>query len=80
MLHLGHPSRVKIEGIKIVNFQLSIIFAGVVELGSDASAAGGGSSELSAWQRSARDEGGNAKDIRRAPQQEGTLDLGAVTS
>ena len=26
------PPRVKIEGIKIVNFQLSIIFAGVVEL------------------------------------------------
>ena len=56
MLHLGYPPRVKIEGIKIVNFQLSIIFAGVVELGSDASAAGGGSSELSAWQRSARHE------------------------
>ena len=29
-------------------------YADVVELGSDASAAGGGESELSAWQRSAR--------------------------
>ena len=29
-------------------------YADVVELGSDASAAGGGRSELSAWQRSAR--------------------------
>ena len=45
-------------------------YAGVVELGSDGSAAGGGRSDLSEWQRSARDEGGNAKDIRRAPQQE----------
>ena len=42
----------------------------MVELGSDASAACGGLSELSAWQRSARDDGGNAEDIRRAPQQE----------
>ena len=38
--------------------------------GSDGSAASGGESDLSEWQRSARDEGGNAKDIRRAPQQE----------
>jgi len=38
-------------------------------LGSDASAAGGGKSELSEWQRSARDEGVRAEDIRRAPQQ-----------
>ena len=52
----------------------------MVELGSDASAACGGLSELSAWQRSARDDGGNAEDIRRAPQQEDLLDLGAVTS
>ena len=46
----------------------------MVELGSDASAAGGGSSELSAWQRSTRDEGDLAEDIRRAPQQEDSLD------
>ena len=43
------PPRVKIRGTKE--------YEGMVELGSDASAAGGGSSELSAWQRSARDEG-----------------------
>ena len=66
--------------MSIVHFQLSIIYAGVVELGSDASAAGGGYSEQSAWPRSARDEGGNTEDIRRAPQQEDTLDLGAITS
>ena len=66
--------------MSIVHFQLSIIYAGVVELGSDASAAGGGYSEQSAWPRSARDEGGNTEDIRRAPQQEGTYDLGAITS
>ncbi len=39
------------------------------QMGSDASAAGGGKSELSEWQRSARDEGIHAEDIRRAPQQ-----------
>ena len=42
--------------MSIIHLELSIIFAGVVELGSDASAAGGGSSELSAWKRSARRE------------------------
>ena len=57
----------------------SMKYAGMVELGSDASAAGGGSSELSAWPRSARDEGGSAEDIRRAPQQEDSVDLGNVT-
>ena len=40
------PLRVKTRGTKE--------YAVMVELGSDASAAGGGSSELSAWQRSAR--------------------------
>ena len=30
----------------------------------------GGSSDLSEWQRSARDEGGYAEDIRREPQQD----------
>ena len=43
--------------------------AGVMELGSDGSAACGGYSDLSEWQRSARDAGVHAKDIRRAPQQ-----------
>ena len=51
----------------------------MVELGSDGSAACGGKSDLSEWQRSARDDGGNAEDIRRAPQQEDSLDLGVVT-
>ena len=40
------PPRVKIEE-----------YADVVELGSDGSAAGGGESDLSEWQRSAGDEG-----------------------
>ena len=51
----------------------------MVELGSDGSAACGGESDLSEWQRSARDAGVRAKDIRRAPQQEDSLDLGTVT-
>jgi hypothetical protein len=38
--------------------------------GSDATAAGGGKRELSEWQRSARDEGTCAEDMRRAPQQD----------
>ena len=54
-------------------------YVDVVELGSDGSAACGGESDLSEWQRSARDAGVRAKDIRRAPQQEDSLDLGAVT-
>ena len=41
-----------------------------LQAGSDGSAAGGGSSDLSEWQRSARDDGGYAEDIRRAPQQD----------
>ena len=39
-------------------------------MGSDGSAAGGGRIDLSEWQRSARDEGGYAEDIRREPQQD----------
>ena len=39
-------------------------------MGSDGSAACGGRSDLSEWQRSTRDEGVRAKDIRRAPQQD----------
>ena len=39
-------------------------------MGSDGSAAGGRYSDLSEWQRSARDEGGYAEDIRRVPQQD----------
>ena len=53
--------------------------AGMVELGSDASAACGGCSELSAWPRSARDEGASAEDIRRAPQQEDSVDFGSTS-
>ena len=52
------------------------VHAGMVELGSDASAACGGLSELSAWPRSVRDAGDLAKDIRRVPQQEDSVDLG----
>ena len=52
----------------------------MVELGSDASAAGGGGSAMSAWKRSARDDGIRAEDIRRAPQQGDSVDLGVVTS
>ena len=52
----------------------------MVKLGSDGSAACGGKSDLSEWQRSARDDGGNAENIRQAPQQEDSLDFGAVTS
>ena len=52
------------------------VHAGMVELGSDASAACGGFSELSAWPRSARDAGDLAKDIRRVPQKEDSVDLG----
>ena len=44
----------------------------MVELGSDGSAAGGGRSDLSEWQRSVEDEGTRAEDIHRAPQQEDT--------
>ena len=51
----------------------------MVELGSEASAASGGRSELSEWQRSARDDGGYAEDNRRAPQQEDSVDLADVT-
>ena len=39
-------------------------------LGSDPTAAGGGCREGSEWPRSARDEGGNAEDNRRVPQQD----------
>ena len=47
----------------------------MVELGSDASAACGRTSELSAWQRSKfRERTANRKF--RAPQQEDSLDLG----
>ena len=38
--------------------------------GSEGSAAGGRYSDPSEWQRSARDEGIRAEDIRRAPQQD----------
>ena len=65
---------------KIFRRDKMALHAGMVKLGSDASAAGGGYSELSAWQRSARDEGGSAEDIRRAPQQEDSVDFGDVTS
>jgi len=58
---------------------LSFYFAVVEELeaswcpsraGSDATAASGRKKELSEWQRSARDEGFIAEDIRWEPQQE----------
>ena len=38
--------------------------------GSDGSAASGGRSDLSEWQRSARDEGQMTEDIRWEPQQD----------
>ena len=38
--------------------------------GSDATAASGRLRELSEWQRSTKDDGCIAEDIRRAPQQE----------
>ena len=48
-------------------------------MGSDGSAAGGGRSDQSEWQRSARDEGRKAEDIRWAPQQDtGTIKNTAV--
>ena len=46
--------------------------------GSEGSAACGRYSDPSEWQRSARDEGGYAEDIRRVPQQESGLFVGQV--
>ena len=50
--------------------------AGMVELGSDANAACGGGSELSAWPRSKFYER-TASEKFRAPQQEDAVDLGS---
>jgi len=72
--HYNHPLT------KIFLRDKMALHTGMAKLGSDASAAGGGYSELSAWQRSARDEGGSAEDIRRAPQQEDSVDSDTVTS
>ena len=51
------------------------VHAGMVELGSDANAACGGGSELSAWPRSKFYER-TASEKFRAPQQEDAVDLG----
>ena len=53
--------------------------ADMMELGSDASAAGGGESELSAWQRSTDEEGACRRRRCRAPQQEDLLDSPILT-
>ena len=47
----------------------------MVELGSEVSAAGGGGSELSEWQRSTDKEGACRRRRCRAPQQEDSLDF-----